>query len=66
MKNKFCQIASLSSDGIVKIIIGREEYAYYGVDTALYVFLNDRKPFQFLNIVKKNAKRVKKIHQTRR
>jgi len=66
MKNKFCQIASLSSDGIVKIIIGREEYIYYGVDTALYVFLNDRKPFQFLNIVKKNAKRVKKIHQTRR
>jgi len=66
MKNKFCQVASLSSDGIVKIIVGREEYVYYGVDTALYPFLNDHKPFQFLNIVKKNAKRVKKIHSNRR
>ena len=66
MKNKFCMVASLSSDGIVKIIVGKEEYVYYGVDTALYSFLNNRKPFQFLNIVKKNAKRVKKIHTTRR
>jgi len=62
MKNKLCQVASLSSDGIVHFIVGRREYVYYGVDTALYSFLNDRKPFQFLNIVKKNAKRVKKVH----
>jgi len=58
MKKKIPLIASLASDGTVHIVLGKKEYFYYGVDTAIYSHFNYRKPWQTLNMVKKNAERV--------
>ena len=58
MKKKVPLIAALSSDGTVHIVLGRKEYFYYGVDTAIYSFFNYRKPWQALNLIKKSAERV--------
>lgn len=57
-KNNVPIFASINSYGTVHVIIGKKEYRYYGVDTALYSFINDYKPWKALNMIKKSAKRV--------